>query len=48
MPAARTVLRGAADQDYRFSALVTGVVGSEPFRMRRQETPSDSPLDVAE
>jgi mono/diheme cytochrome c family protein len=34
-PAVRTILRDAAPADYRFSALVTGIVQSQPFRMRR-------------
>ena len=35
MPAVRTIVRGAAAQDHRFSALVLGVVNSTPFQMRR-------------
>jgi mono/diheme cytochrome c family protein len=35
MPAVRRIVRGAAADDYRFSALVQGVVRSEQFRMRR-------------
>jgi hypothetical protein len=34
MPTARAVVRAAADDDYRFSALVLGIVASEPFQMR--------------
>jgi mono/diheme cytochrome c family protein len=34
MPAVRTVLRGAAAQDYRISAIINGIVTSAPFRMR--------------
>lgn len=34
MPAVRSILRSAAREDDRFSALVLGVVRSEPFRMR--------------
>jgi hypothetical protein len=34
MPAVRTVVRNAARNDYRLSALVLGVVKSEPFQMR--------------
>jgi hypothetical protein len=34
MPAVRAIVREAADDDYRFSALVLGVVKSAPFRMR--------------
>jgi hypothetical protein len=32
MPAVRTVVRDAAEEDHRFSALVQGVVASEQFR----------------
>jgi hypothetical protein len=34
-PAVRTIVRGAAAQDYRFSSLVVGIVNSTPFRMRK-------------
>jgi hypothetical protein len=34
MPAVRAIMREAARQDYRFSAIVNGVVTSIPFRMR--------------
>ena len=37
MPAVRTVVRSAAASDYRFSSLVTGIVASTPFQMRRDE-----------
>jgi len=35
MPAVRAIVRDAAKRDYRFSALVTGVVTSVPFQMTR-------------
>jgi len=35
MPTVRRIVRSAAADDYRFSALVRAVVGSEQFRMRR-------------
>lgn len=35
MPTVRRVLREAAARDYRFSAIVQGIVRSEQFRMRR-------------
>jgi hypothetical protein len=38
MPAVRTILRGAAADNYRFSSLVRGIVTSVPFQMRRAET----------
>src|SRR5690606_12742529 len=34
MPTVRRIVREAAAQDYRFSALVLGVIGSEQFRMK--------------
>jgi hypothetical protein len=34
-PAVRKIVRDAAGQDYRFSALVLGIVNSAPFGMRR-------------
>ncbi len=34
MPTVRQIMRDAADDDYRFAALVQGVVESTPFRMR--------------
>jgi hypothetical protein len=40
MPTARAVVRAAADDDYRFSALVLGIVASEPFQMRIAGTDS--------
>jgi hypothetical protein len=36
MPAVRSVVRGAAGQDYRLSALVVGIVQSTPFQMKRK------------
>jgi mono/diheme cytochrome c family protein len=37
MPAVRAIVRDAARQDYRFSSLVTGIVKSTPFQMKRAE-----------
>ncbi|MBM3779705.1 MAG: DUF1592 domain-containing protein [Acidimicrobiia bacterium] len=34
-PAVRAIAQGAAAQDYRFSAIVLGIVHSAPFRMRQ-------------
>lgn len=33
-PAVREIVRAARDADYRFSALIGGIVGSTPFQMR--------------
>jgi len=35
MPAVRAIVRSAARDNYRFSSLVTGIVGSTPFQMKR-------------
>jgi hypothetical protein len=42
MPAVRAIVRAAAKDDYRFSALVLGIVQSVPFRMT-----ADAPETVA-
>jgi hypothetical protein len=42
MPAARAVVRGAEDEDYRFSALVLGIVTSDPFQMRVVDAGADT------
>ena len=34
MPEVRAIVRSAAAQDYRFSALVAGIVRSDAFRMQ--------------
>ena len=36
MPVVRSIVRQAADENYRFSSLVLGIVTSEPFQMNRQ------------
>jgi hypothetical protein len=37
-PAVRAIVRDAAGSDYRFSALIAGIVQSPPFQMRRAGT----------
>ncbi len=37
-PTVRAITRSAAAEDYRWSALVVGIVQSTPFRMRRSES----------
>jgi mono/diheme cytochrome c family protein len=37
MPAVRTIVRDAARQDYRFSSLITVIVKSVPFQMKKAE-----------
>ena len=39
MPTVRRIVREAEGDDYRFGALVKGIVGSVPFRMRRAQSP---------
>ncbi len=48
MPAIRAIVRSAADEDYRFSELVLGVVNSEPFRMRQKEARRESAVNALE
>jgi hypothetical protein len=36
-PAIRAIVRNASRDDYRFSSLITGIVQSAPFTMRRAE-----------
>jgi uncharacterized protein DUF1592/uncharacterized protein DUF1588/uncharacterized protein DUF1585/uncharacterized protein DUF1587/uncharacterized protein DUF1595/cbb3-type cytochrome c oxidase subunit III len=42
MPTVRQIVREAEDDDYRFGAIVKGIVNSVPFRMRRAQSP-DAP-----
>jgi hypothetical protein len=37
MPTVRQIVRDAARDNYRFSSLVTGIVKSAPFQMRKSE-----------
>jgi hypothetical protein len=37
MPTVRRIVRESANQNYRFSSIVMGIVTSDPFRMRRVE-----------
>ena len=34
MPQVRAIVRNAEDDDYRFAALVTGIVNSDSFRLQ--------------
>ena len=40
MPTVRKIVRDAAPEKYRFSAIVNGIVSSPAFRMRRAQSPS--------
>jgi hypothetical protein len=44
MPVVRAIVREAARNDYRFSALIDGIVKSEPFQMNRKP---EAPLRAA-
>ena len=46
-PAVRRIVRAAAEDDYRFSALVDGVVTSDVFRMKLKRPAPDAPVTVA-
>jgi mono/diheme cytochrome c family protein len=46
MPAVRRVVRDSADQDYRFSALVMGIVQSAPFATRDVDAGGTSELSA--
>src|SRR5690606_12094639 len=47
MPIVRAIVREAAAEDFRFSAIVRGVATSVPFRMRVAERPADGPTTAA-
>jgi hypothetical protein len=42
MPAVRGIVRGAQNQNLRFSSLVSGIVSSVPFQMRDAQQGKDS------
>jgi hypothetical protein len=46
MPAVRAILRDAATKNYRFSALILGVVHSTPFQMRMAAPPEGEGLPI--
>jgi hypothetical protein len=43
MPVVRSIARDAAKNDNRFSALIQGIVKSDPFQMRMKQSESPSP-----
>ena len=43
MPVVRAVARDAARQNYRFSALITGIVKSSAFQMKKAVDSSETP-----
>jgi hypothetical protein len=44
MPVVREIVRTAAKDDYRFSALVQGIVASEPMQFRMKLSGDEPPL----
>jgi len=44
----RSITRAAAAEDYRFSAIVAGIVQSVPFRLKRAVEPAPSTLSTAQ
>ena len=46
-PTVRGIVRELADADFRWSAIIEGVVTSPPFRMRRGADPADAPAPTA-
>jgi hypothetical protein len=40
MPTVRSIVRRAAQNDYRFSSLILGVVESQPFQMKMKKVTS--------
>ena len=46
-PTIRRIVRDVADADYRWSAIIEGVVKSMPFQMRRPADPTDMPATTA-
>jgi hypothetical protein len=47
-PVIRSIARGAAASDYRFSSIVMGIIGSVPFQMRASESIADGGVTAAE
>jgi predicted GTPase len=48
MPAVRGIVRGAARDGYRFSSLVSGIVRSVPFQMKRKEGAASAASPILE
>jgi hypothetical protein len=47
MPVIRSIIRASKDDDYRWSAIVLGIVKSGPFQMRRSEGAQGTPPAAA-
>ena len=48
MPVVRTIRKQAAQEDYRFSALVKGIISSVPFTMKRAAENSSAQVASSE
>ena len=48
MPQVRRIVKNAARSDYRFSAIVAGIVTSDAFRMQAQPNDAEADATVAE
>jgi hypothetical protein len=48
MPVVRSILRSAAEDDYRFMSIVLGIVDSFPFQMRTNKPDQDAAVTVAQ
>ncbi|HET8697329.1 MAG TPA: DUF1588 domain-containing protein, partial [Gammaproteobacteria bacterium] len=48
MPVIRSIVRDAAESDYKFSTIVMGVVSSAPFRMRASESFAEGTVTSAD
>ena len=47
-PTVRQLVREVAREDNRWSALILGIVGSQPFQSRRVQEPKAAPAVVAQ
>ena len=47
MPVVRGIVAGAAHHDYRFSSLITGIVKSQPFEMKKARESTDGVTTAA-
>ncbi len=48
MPVVRSIVKNAAQNDYRFQSIIMGIVQSAPFQMRTKLAPSDTGNKVAQ
>jgi hypothetical protein len=47
MPVVRSIVQSASHDDFRFSAIVMGIIKSEPFEMRRARENESASLTTA-